>query len=93
MAGGFPVELPALSVSESFVKPTTMMYRNMLAMETEALLRSHPVDVHNARDVCMRRALCERRGQLLGNEQRVHTAHSGRWIRLLFGRRRGTRHG
>jgi dihydroxy-acid dehydratase len=44
MGGGFPVELPALSVSESFVKPTTMMYRNMLAMETEELLRSHPVD-------------------------------------------------
>jgi len=44
MAGGFPVELPALSVSETFVKPTSMMCRNMLAMETEELLRSHPVD-------------------------------------------------
>ena len=44
MAGGFPVELPALSMSESFVTPTTMLYRNMLAMETEELLRSHPVD-------------------------------------------------
>ncbi len=44
MAGGFPVELPALSVSESFVKPTSMLYRNMLAMETEELIRSHPVD-------------------------------------------------
>ena len=44
MAGGFPVELPALSVSETFVKPTTMLYRNMLAMETEELLRSHPID-------------------------------------------------
>ena len=44
MAGGFPVELPALSVSESFVKPTTMMYRNLLAMVTEELLRSPPVD-------------------------------------------------
>jgi dihydroxy-acid dehydratase len=43
-AGGFPMELPALSLSESFVKPTTMLYRNMLAMETEELLRSHPVD-------------------------------------------------
>ncbi len=43
-AGGFPVELPAISVSESLVKPTTMMYRNFLAMETEELLRSHPVD-------------------------------------------------
>jgi dihydroxy-acid dehydratase len=43
-AGGFPVELPALSLSESFVKPTTMLYRNMLAMEVEELLRQHPVD-------------------------------------------------
>ncbi len=42
--GGFPVELPALSLGENFVKPTTMLYRNMLAMETEELLRSHPVD-------------------------------------------------
>ena len=43
-AGGFPVELPAISLAETYVKPTTMMYRNMLAMETEELLRSHPVD-------------------------------------------------
>ncbi len=43
-AGGFPVELPALSLSEPFVKPTTMLYRNLLAMETEELLRSHPID-------------------------------------------------
>jgi dihydroxy-acid dehydratase len=43
-AGGFPLELPAISLSEPFVKPTTMLYRNFLAMETEELLRSHPVD-------------------------------------------------
>ena len=43
-AGGLPIELPALSLSENFVKPTTMMYRNMLAMETEELIRSHPID-------------------------------------------------
>ena len=43
-AGGFPIELPALSLSETFVKPTTMLYRNMLAMDTEELIRSHPVD-------------------------------------------------
>ena len=43
-AGGFPVELPALSLSEGKVKPTTMLYRNFLAMETEELIRSHPVD-------------------------------------------------
>ena len=43
-AGGFPLELPTLSLSEQFVKPTTMLYRNMMAMEVEELLRSHPVD-------------------------------------------------
>ncbi|MET8141299.1 L-arabinonate dehydratase [Sphaerisporangium sp. NPDC005288] len=43
-AGGYPVELPVMSLSESFMKPTTMLYRNLLAMETEELLRAHPVD-------------------------------------------------
>jgi dihydroxy-acid dehydratase len=43
-AGGFPVELPAMSLSEPFQKPTTMLYRNLLAMETEELLRSYPID-------------------------------------------------
>jgi dihydroxy-acid dehydratase len=43
-AGGFPVELPAHSVSETYVKPSSMMYRNFLAMETEEFLRAHPVD-------------------------------------------------
>jgi len=43
-AGGFPLELPALSLAEQFVKPTTMMYRNMLAMDTEELIRCHPID-------------------------------------------------
>jgi dihydroxy-acid dehydratase len=43
-AGGFPVEMPAISLSEPFQKPTTMMYRNLLAMETEELLRSYPAD-------------------------------------------------
>ncbi|MEO0993494.1 MAG: dihydroxy-acid dehydratase, partial [Pseudomonadota bacterium] len=43
-AGGMPLELPAISLSEPIVKPSTMMYRNFLAMETEELLRSHPID-------------------------------------------------
>ena len=43
-AGGFPVEMPALTLSEPFQKPTTMLYRNLLAMETEELLRSYPAD-------------------------------------------------
>jgi len=43
-AGGFPIELPAMSLAEPIVKPSTMMYRNFLAMECEELLRSHPID-------------------------------------------------
>ena len=43
-AGGFPLEIPAISLAEVFQKPTTMMYRNLLAMETEELLRSYPID-------------------------------------------------
>ena len=43
-AGGYPVVLPAMSLGEPFVKPTTMLYRNFLAMETEELLRSLPID-------------------------------------------------
>src|SRR4030081_2638288 len=42
--GGFPVELPAMPVNEPFMKPSPMMYRNFLAMETEELLRSQPID-------------------------------------------------
>jgi dihydroxy-acid dehydratase len=43
-AGGFPLEMPAMSLSENFQKPSTMLYRNLLAMETEELLRSYPAD-------------------------------------------------
>ncbi len=44
LAGGFPVELPTFSLGEVMVKPTTMLYRNFLAMEVEELLRAHPID-------------------------------------------------
>jgi dihydroxy-acid dehydratase len=43
-AGGFPLEMPVLSLGETFMKPTTMLYRNLLAMETEEILRANPVD-------------------------------------------------
>jgi dihydroxy-acid dehydratase len=43
-AGGFPAEMPAITLSESFMKPTTMLYRNLLAMEAEEQIRAHPVD-------------------------------------------------
>ena len=43
-AGGFPVELPVMTLAEVFQKPTTMLYRNFLAMEAEEVLRSYPAD-------------------------------------------------
>ena len=43
-AGGFPVELPVMSLSEQFMKPTSMLYRNLTAMEVEETLRCHPID-------------------------------------------------
>jgi dihydroxy-acid dehydratase len=43
-AGGFPIELPVMSLAEPFQKPTTMLYRNFLAMEAEEVLRSYPAD-------------------------------------------------
>jgi dihydroxy-acid dehydratase len=43
-AGGFPLEFPVSTLSETFQKPTPMMYRNLLAMEAEEILRSYPVD-------------------------------------------------
>ena len=43
-AGGFPVEIPAFSITETYMKPSPMLYRNLLAMDTEEALRSLPVD-------------------------------------------------
>ncbi|HDZ74329.1 MAG TPA: dihydroxy-acid dehydratase [Aurantimonas coralicida] len=43
-AGGLGVEIPTISIDESFSKPTSMLYRNMIAMETEETIRSHPLD-------------------------------------------------
>ncbi|MGI4793684.1 MAG: L-arabinonate dehydratase [Janthinobacterium lividum] len=43
-AGGFPLELPAMSLFENLLKPSALLYRNMLAMETEEMLRAYPID-------------------------------------------------
>ena len=43
-AGGFPVEVPVMALGEPFVKPSAMLYRNLLAIQTEESLRCHPVD-------------------------------------------------
>ncbi len=43
-AGGMPVEIPALTITETFMKPSPMLYRNLLAMQTEEALRSLPID-------------------------------------------------
>ncbi|MDO9437160.1 L-arabinonate dehydratase [Hydrogenophaga sp.] len=43
-AGGFPVEVPVMSLGEPYIKPSALLYRNMLAMEVEEMLRAHPID-------------------------------------------------
>jgi dihydroxy-acid dehydratase len=43
-AGGFPMEIPVLTLGETFMKPSTMLYRNLLAMEAEEALRAYPAD-------------------------------------------------
>ncbi|MBL8807838.1 MAG: dihydroxy-acid dehydratase [Rhodospirillales bacterium] len=43
-AGGFPLDMPAMSLGEPFMKPTTMIYRNLLSIDVEELLRANPVD-------------------------------------------------
>ena len=43
-AGGFPLEFPVLSLGESLMKPTTMLYRNLMAMDVEESIRSYPLD-------------------------------------------------
>lgn len=56
-AGGFPLELPAISLAENFVQPTTMLYRKRLAIETAELLRCHPVDGAVLMGGCDKRAV------------------------------------
>ncbi len=43
-AGGFPLEFPTLSTGETLMRPTAMLYRNLLAMEAEELMRANPLD-------------------------------------------------
>src|ERR1700757_981105 len=43
-AGGYPVEVPAFTITETYMKPSPMLYRNLLAMDTEEILRSLPLD-------------------------------------------------
>ncbi len=43
-AGGFPMEIPVMTLGETFMKPSTMLYRNLLAIEAEEAIRSYPVD-------------------------------------------------
>jgi len=43
-AGGFPVEVPVMSLGEAFMRPTTMIYRDLLSIQVEEMLRCHPID-------------------------------------------------
>ena len=43
-AGGFPLEFPTISLGEILMKPTTMLYRNLMAMDVEECIRAYPLD-------------------------------------------------
>jgi len=43
-AGGFPLEMPTISLNDSLVKPSALLFRNMMAMEVEEMIRCYPVD-------------------------------------------------
>ena len=43
-AGGLPLEFPTISLGEPFMKPTTMMFRNLMAMDVEETIRANPMD-------------------------------------------------
>jgi L-arabonate dehydrase len=43
-AGGVPLEFPTISLGEMFMKPTTMLYRNLMAMDVEESIRANPID-------------------------------------------------
>jgi dihydroxy-acid dehydratase len=43
-AGGFPLEFPTISLGEVLMRPTTMLYRNLMAMDVEECIRSYPLD-------------------------------------------------
>src|SRR5262252_3057473 len=43
-AGGFPLEFPTISLGEALMKPTTMLYRNLMAMDVEECIRAYPLD-------------------------------------------------
>jgi L-arabonate dehydrase len=43
-AGGFPLEFPTISLGEMFMRPTTMLYRNLMAMDVEESIRANPID-------------------------------------------------
>lgn len=43
-AGGMPMEFPTISIGEPYVKPTSMLLRNLMAMDTEEMMKAHPLD-------------------------------------------------
>src|SRR5690349_12937019 len=44
LAGGLPMEFPTISIHESFASPTSMFLRNLMAMDTEEMIRAQPMD-------------------------------------------------
>ena len=53
-AGGFPLEFPTISLSEPLMKPTTMLFRNLMAMDVEECIRAYPLDAVVLLSGCVR---------------------------------------
>ena len=45
-AGGFPLEFPVMSLGETIMRPTTMLFRNLASMDVEESIRANPIDGH-----------------------------------------------
>src|SRR5579872_7617695 len=54
-AGGFPLEFPTISLAEPLMRPTTMLFRNLMSMDVEECIRAYPMDSEIGRASCRER--------------------------------------
>ena len=74
MAGGFPLEFPTMSLGETIMPPTTMLYRNLMAMEVEESIRANPLD-----GVVLLSGCDDNARPADGSRQRRSARHHGDW--------------
>jgi dihydroxy-acid dehydratase len=85
LAGGLPFTFPTISLHESFAYPTSMFLRNLMAMDTEEMLRALPLDSVVLIGGCDKTVPA----QIMGADQRGHPRPDGRGRPHADGQRRG----